>query len=92
MKKEELEKEIWSLKEINVNLESFNYQLREEVWNKKERIEDLEKQNLWLQRDIISLQNKIHFLAWMLYKEWVKIDNYCQWLDVMIYGEEKSDF
>jgi hypothetical protein len=42
---------------------------------------------------IDNLMCQIHFLAWMLYKEWVEVRKYYKWrLDVEITKVEKDEF
>lgn len=57
------------------NMEWENRRLQEELDDKE-----------W---SLKKLHNQVHFLAWMLYNKWVRIDEYCWRLDIIV--EEKPN-
>lgn len=83
MTKKQLEESLEFLKEqVDEYRRKYNKASDDAAWY----METVERQS-----EIISkLKCKIHFLAWMLIKEWVRIDEYCWELCVnfVIYDKE----
>ena len=76
--KEELQKMNVELEWRLSDLRSDFYNIRKESDNLKEELEA---------RDVVikKLENQVHFLAWILYKEWVSLDNdSIHWLNVIV--------
>ena len=79
----ELTKE--ELKEANSRLERRLSELSSDIYNLKSKNGRLEEELEDREDRVTKLTNQIHFLAWMLHKEWVIIENnMIRWLDVIV--------
>ena len=73
------------LQKMNVELEQRLSELRSDVYNLKSKNAKLEEELEDREDRVNKLTNQIHFLAWMLYKEWIIIEyNRIRWLDVIV--------
>ena len=80
---------MWKMKKADLEsrideLTSIIWDYRRDANKKLERIEELEKENGVLNRRISRTENQVHFLAWMLAKEWVVAEYWAYWLEVRI--------
>ena len=83
MERKEVTKE--ELKKANSELERRLSELQSDVYNLKRKNEKLEEELEDREDEVKKLTNQIHFLAWMLHKEWVIIENnMIRWFDVII--------
>lgn len=83
MERKEVTKE--ELKKENSELERRLDELRSNVYNLKSKNAKLEEELEDREDRLKKLTNQIHFLAWMLHKEWVSLENnMIRWLDVII--------
>ncbi len=73
------------LQKMNVELEQRLSELRSDVYNLKRKNEKLEEELEDREDRVNKLTNQVHFLAWMLHKEWVSLENNSiRWLNVII--------
>lgn len=77
MKKADLEQRI-------EELSSTIWDYRRELNTKKEELDEYKKQLDIVNRQLKKSENRIHFLAWMLAREWVTLDDGFYWLDVRV--------
>lgn len=79
------------LKKKNSELESRLSELRSDVYNLKSKNEKLEEELEDREDKVKKLTNQIHFLAWMLYKEWVSLEG-IRGLNVVIQAKEEPQY
>lgn len=79
------------LKKANSELERRLSELRSDVYNFKSKNERLEEELEDREDRINKLTNQIHFLAWMLHKEWVSLEG-IRGLNVVIQPKEEPQY
>lgn len=79
------------LKKTNYELERRLSELRSDVYNLKSKNERLEEELKDREDRVKKLTNQIHFLAWMLYKEWVSLEG-IRGLNVVIQPKEEPQY
>ena len=89
MERKEVTKE--ELKKANAELERRLAELRSDVYNLKSKNERLEEELEDREDRINKLTNQIHFLAWMLHKEWVSLEG-IRGLNVVIQVKEEPHY
>lgn len=84
--KEQLQADYDRLADRHTDLQNDFYDVKKERDKLREEAECKDEM-------IDNLMCQIHFLAWMLYKEWVEVSKYYKWrLNVEIIKEVKKDF
>lgn len=89
MERKEVTKE--ELKKANSELERRLSELTSDVYNLKRKNERLEEELEDREDRINKLTNQIHFLAWMLHKEWVSLEG-IRGLNVVIQTKEEPQY
>lgn len=79
------------LKKANSELERRLSELQSDVYNLKSKNRKLEEELEDRENRINKLTNQIHFLAWMLHKEWVSLDG-IRGLSVVIQTKEEPQY
>ena len=89
MERKEVTKE--ELKRENSELERRLAELRSDVYNLKSKNGKLEEELEDREDRLNKLTNQIHFLAWMLHKEWVSLE-WIRGLNVVIKAKEETQY
>ena len=89
MERKEVTKE--ELKKANSELERRLSELQSDVYNLKRKNERLEEELEDREDKVKKLTNQIHFLAWMLHKEWVSLE-WIRGLNVIIQTKEEPQY
>lgn len=79
------------LKRANAELERRLSEFHSDVYNLKSKNERLEEELEDREDRINKLTNQIHFLAWMLHKEWVSLEG-IRGLNVTIQSKEEPQY